>query len=162
MASLPPLGGRGEGWVIGQFVLLGLVALFSLPDLDSLASPETGARWLALLLGALGLLLGAALVGLGVRDLGRQITPWPRPPDDGQLVEAGVYRSIRHPIYAGLILVAIGWATFTGSLVSLLTALGLAVWLDLKARREEAWLLARYPGYAAYRERSWRFVPRVY
>jgi protein-S-isoprenylcysteine O-methyltransferase Ste14 len=162
MASLPPLGDRGEGWVIGQLVLLGLVALFSLPELGSLISPEAGVRWIALMLGALGLLLGAGLIGLGVRDLGRQITPWPRPPDHGQLVESGVYRSIRHPIYAGLILVAIGWATAAGSLPSLLAAVGLAMWLDLKARREEAWLLARYPGYAGYRERSWRFVPRVY
>jgi protein-S-isoprenylcysteine O-methyltransferase Ste14 len=40
--------------------------------------------------------------------------------------------------------------------------MGLAVWMDLKARREEAWLLARYPGYAAYRARSRRFVPRIY
>jgi protein-S-isoprenylcysteine O-methyltransferase Ste14 len=162
MTSLPPLGGRGEGWVIGQVVLLALVALLGRPKRDRLASPEAGARWLGLLLGTLGLLLGAGLIGLGVRDLGRQVTPCPRPPKDGQLVETGTYASIRHPIYAGVILLGIGWATFSGSLGSLVAALGLAVWMDLKARREEAWLLTRYPGYAAYRARSWRFVPRIY
>jgi protein-S-isoprenylcysteine O-methyltransferase Ste14 len=162
MTRLPSLGDRGEGWVIGQFVLLGLVALLSLPELGSLASPEAGARWIGLLLGALGLLLGGGLITLGVRDLGRQVTPLPRPPEDGQLVEAGVYRSIRHPIYAGVILFGVGWAALTGSLPSMVAALGLAVWMDLKARREETWLLARYPGYAAYRARSWRFVPRIY
>ena len=162
MTRLPRLGERGEGWVIGQFILLGLVALLSLPELGSLANPEGGVRWLGLVSGAIGLLLGAWLIGVGVRDLGRQITPCPRPPRDGQLVETGIYRSIRHPIYAGVILVGIGWATFTGSLASLVAALALAVWMDLKARREEAWLLARYPGYVAYRTRSWRFVPRVY
>ena len=162
MTRLPPLGDRGEGWVIGQFVLLGLVALLSLPELGSLASPEGGARWIGLLFGTLGLLLGSGLLAFGVRDLGRQVTPFPRPPQDGQLVEAGVYRSMRHPTYAGVILLGIGWAAFTGSPPSLVAALGLALWMDLKARREEAWLLAHYGGYAAYRARSWRFVPRIY
>jgi protein-S-isoprenylcysteine O-methyltransferase Ste14 len=162
MTSLPPLGDRGEGWVVGQFVLLGLVALLSLPELGSLANTEEGARWIGLLLGALGLLLGVGLIGLGVHDLGRQLTAWPRPPKDGHLVEAGVYRSIRHPIYAGVILFGISWAILAGSLASLLAALGLAVWMDLKARREEAWLVARFSGYAAYRAHSWRFVPRIY
>jgi protein-S-isoprenylcysteine O-methyltransferase Ste14 len=162
MTRLPQLGKRGEGWVIGQFVLLGLVGVLSVPELGSLADPKTGARCVGLLLGALGLVLGFGLIGLGVRDLGRQVTPWPRPPADGQLVETGLYRSIRHPIYAGAMLVGIGWALLTGSVASTVAALGLAVWMDLKARREEVLLLARYPRYAAYRVRSWRFVPRIY
>jgi protein-S-isoprenylcysteine O-methyltransferase Ste14 len=162
VSSLPPLGRRGEGWVIGQFALLGLVVLLSLPELDHLTLPQSSTRWIGLLLGVGGLLVGAGLIGLGVRDLGRQTTPWPRPPEDGRLVESGVYRSVRHPIYAGVILFALGWAMFTGSSASFVAALGLAVWMDLKARREEAWLLARYPAYAAYRARSWRFVPRIY
>jgi protein-S-isoprenylcysteine O-methyltransferase Ste14 len=33
---------------------------------------------------------------------------------------------------------------------------------DLKARREEAWLLAAYPGYAAYRRRVRKLFPFVY
>jgi protein-S-isoprenylcysteine O-methyltransferase Ste14 len=160
--GLPPLGRRGEGWVIGQFVLLGLVVLLSLPDLGRLTGSDDGARWIGILLGVAGLVLGAGLIGLGARDLGRQVTPWPRPPEDGRLVETGVYRSVRHPIYAGVILLALGWATFTGSPPSVVAALGLVVWMDLKARREEAWLLGRYPGYAAYRAHSWRFVPHVY
>jgi protein-S-isoprenylcysteine O-methyltransferase Ste14 len=162
MKSLPPLGGRGEGWVIGQFVLLGLVVALSLPQLGSLADPKTAARWIGLVAGALGLIGGFGLKGLGVRGLGRQVTPWPRPPADGRLIESGVYRSIRHPIYAGAILVGLGWALLTGSVASLVAVAGLAVWMDLKARREEVWLEARHPGFAAYRARSWRFVPRIY
>jgi protein-S-isoprenylcysteine O-methyltransferase Ste14 len=34
--------------------------------------------------------------------------------------------------------------------------------LDLKARREEAWLSERYPEYAAYARHTHRFVPGVY
>jgi len=35
----------------------------------------------------------------------------------------------------------------------------LAAFLYLKSAREEAWLEARYPGYAAYRARTPRFIP---
>jgi protein-S-isoprenylcysteine O-methyltransferase Ste14 len=46
--------------------------------------------------------------------------------------------------------------------VALVLALGLAAVLDLKARREEAWLVVRYPGYAAYARRTRRFLPGLY
>jgi protein-S-isoprenylcysteine O-methyltransferase Ste14 len=162
VSRLPRLGRRGEGWVVGQFGWLGLIVLLSLPDVGRLSLPEGGVRWGAVVLGGLGLAAGASLMGLGVFGLGRQVTPWPRPPGNGHMVEQGVYRFIRHPIYAGAISLGVGWACFTGSLASLLAALGLAAWMDLKARREEAWLLDRYPGYGAYRARSHRFVPGVY
>ncbi len=41
-------------------------------------------------------------------------------------------------------------------------SLVLAVVLDLKARREEAWLADRYPDYDAYRAATHRFVPGLY
>ena len=47
-----------------------------------------------------------------------------------------------------------------------LAALGVAglllAFFDVKARREEAWLVAAYPGYAAYRRRVRKLVPLVY
>ena len=36
------------------------------------------------------------------------------------------------------------------------------VLLDLKARREEAWLSERFEGYAAYMRRTRRFIPGLY
>jgi len=38
----------------------------------------------------------------------------------------------------------------------------LAAWLDLKSRREEAWLRGHYPEYEAYRRRTHRFIPGAY
>jgi protein-S-isoprenylcysteine O-methyltransferase Ste14 len=43
-----------------------------------------------------------------------------------------------------------------------LAALLLGCFFDLKARREEAWLLDAYPGYAAYRARVRKLVPFIY
>jgi protein-S-isoprenylcysteine O-methyltransferase Ste14 len=162
VTTLPALGRRGEGWVIGQFAWMGLVLLLSLPSLGGLLRPDSAVRSLGLAGGALAILLGGGLLALGVFGLGRQVTPWPRPPVDGHLVDRGIYRRIRHPIYAGAVLLGSGWALATGSLASGGAALGLAVWMDLKARREEAWLTERFPAYAAYRSRSWRFLPGIY
>lgn len=96
------------------------------------------------------------------RSLGTALTPLPRPLEEARLVEHGLYRSLRHPIYVGLLLAALGWSLLFESPISLAASGALAVVLDLKARREEAWLLERYPGYADYRRRTRRFVPRLY
>lgn len=159
--GLPDLGPRGEGWVLGQFVLLGLIALLSLPRLPDLLPPD-GVSWLAFATGAMALAVAGSTLLSGFRDLGRNLTPLPRPRDDAELVESGIYTTVRHPIYAGLILAGLGWSTLTRSLPAIVVAVLLAIYLDLKSRREEAWLAERYPGYAAYARRTKRFVPRVY
>jgi protein-S-isoprenylcysteine O-methyltransferase Ste14 len=158
---LPDLGPRGEGWVIGQLALLGLLVVLSVPRLPDLW-PADVLGWLAFLVGSAAVGLGAWIVIRAVRDLGSSLTPLPRPRDDARFVESGIYARIRHPIYAGLILAALGWSLLTRSLPALAVALALAVFLDAKARREEAWLIQRYASYPAYRLRSRRFVPNVY
>jgi protein-S-isoprenylcysteine O-methyltransferase Ste14 len=158
---LPDLGPRGEGWVIGQFVLLGLVGLLSLPYLARLA-PDTAWRWVVAGVGAVEMLIAAASVAAGFRALGSSLTPMPRPHDTAEMVERGIYLRLRHPIYAGLILGSIGWSTLVGSPPSFVAALALGLFLDAKARREEAWLAERYPGYADYRRRTKRFLPGIY
>jgi protein-S-isoprenylcysteine O-methyltransferase Ste14 len=160
-SRIPALGPRGEGWVIGQVVLLGACLVLGVRDIGRFDLGK-GPGWLLLLVGPTTMLVGAVVLASGVRDLGRSMTPWPRPLEGASLVETGIYARLRNPIYAGLILLAIGWAAFTASPTACLAALLLGPWLDLKARREEAWLSARYPGYGAYRARTSRFVPGIY
>lgn len=158
---LPDLGPRGEGWVAGQFVLLALVAITSLPYLGSIA-PQTPVRWVLLSLGGVEVLIGGLAIIRAFADLGRSLTPMPRPHAEAEMVERGIYRRIRHPIYAGLILAAVGWATFSGSPPAFAAAVALGLFMDAKARREEGWLSDRYPEYAGYRKRTKRFLPGVY
>jgi protein-S-isoprenylcysteine O-methyltransferase Ste14 len=145
--------------VLLQVVLLPLVAL---------AGVVSGGVWQGTLasLGALvGLALmvgGAVLLGRGLLDLGRNLTPAPRPRDDARLVETGIFALVRHPIYGGIIVTALGWGLLAASPLTLLLAGLVAVFFDLKSRREEAWLAAHYPGYRTYMSRTRRFIPRVY
>ena len=160
-SRLPDLGPRGEGWVLGQLALLGLAFVVPLPGI-SLLAPDGLASWLAVVAGASALLLAGVVFALAVRGLGPSLTPLPRPRDEAELVQSGIYRRIRHPIYASLILAALGWSTLTSSVPAVGAAALLALFLDAKARREEGWLLDRYPNYAAYQRRTKRFLPGIY
>lgn len=157
-SRLPSLGTRGEGWVALQGVLLVAVAFAGVagppwPDGDGTWRPAAAG-----LLGAAGLVLSLG----GMRGLGSALTPFPRPVPDGALIEHGVYRLVRHPIYGGVLLLAAGWALWRSPLALVPTAL-LALLFEGKRRREEAWLMERYPGYATYRARvRRRFIPFVW
>jgi protein-S-isoprenylcysteine O-methyltransferase Ste14 len=147
--------------VVGQIVLIGLAVLAGRPGLGR-PIPANPLAWLEVAFGAAALVAAAWVVGRALLDLGGSLTPVPRPRADGRLVTTGIYSHVRHPIYAGMILSAIGWSAITRSVAAFAVALLLAALLDAKARREEAWLVERYPAYEDYRRRSKRFVPSVY
>lgn len=154
-ASPEPVA-RGDGWVVGQALLLATIVI------TGLAGPawEGLTPWLGIPLGALLLALGALLALVGVRGLGPSLSPFPRPRRAGDLVSHGIYGRVRHPIYGGLMLAAPGWALLTTSIAALVLSLLLVVFLVLKARHEEELLTRRYPGYAEYRRSvRRRFLP---
>jgi len=156
MSNLPPLGPRGEGWVLIQGVLLVLVAAAGW----SLGPDWSGSlRLVGAILGIAMMAGGTLLAFRGVTALGASMTALPRPRAETQLVETGAYRYVRHPIYGGLILAAFGWAIARASAIAVVLAAVLAAFFWLKSAREEVWLEGQFPGYAAYRRRTPRFVP---
>ena len=160
-SRIPSLGPRGEGWVVGQGALLLAVAGFGIAGLSELP-PDTTVGWARVILG-MAVMGGGLLIGRqALRDLGRSLTAMPHPREDAQFVDAGTYGVIRHPMYAALIAASLGWVLATASVPAAVASVALAAWLDLKSRREEAWLLSHYPEYDAYRRRTHRFIPGAY
>lgn len=150
-------GARGEWWVVGQ--MLQLAALVLAPARWTWGgAPRTAGTAAGLAVLAAGLTLAAR----GVRDLGPNLTSFPRPRARAVLVRTGVYARVRHPIYGGLVLAAFGWALLRASGLHLLLATVLAVYLTLKSAVEEAYLTARFPEYAEYRTRTRRLIPGLY
>jgi protein-S-isoprenylcysteine O-methyltransferase Ste14 len=158
--NIPSLGSRGEGWVALQFTCLALVVAGGLLPGTGIAG-DPGVRWVVA-----GVLLfgGIALAGWGVAALrqARALTALPYPLAAGVLVETGAYRLARHPIYGGLILTAAGWAAVTASVPAAVATAVLAITLDLKRRREEAWLREHYPAYRSYQARTRALIPGLY
>jgi protein-S-isoprenylcysteine O-methyltransferase Ste14 len=107
--------------------------------------------------------IGGALAILGVRGLGRGLTPFPHPRDGGALVSTGVYGLVRHPIYGGLVIGALGYGLAMQALVTAVAgSVVLLVFFTLKSAREEVWLEQRYPGYPDYRAKTRRMLPFIY
>jgi len=158
MPRLPDLGPRGEGWFAGQLVVFVVIAL------AAAAGPAWSGwpRELTLVAGGLLIVGGGILATRGVFDLGSSLTPFPAPLPTGRLVDRGAYGLVRHPIYGGLIMAAVGWGAATASPLALAGAAVLAVYFDLKSRREEIWLAERYEGYGSYRARTRRMLPWLY
>lgn len=147
---------RGGGWVLGQSVLM-LLALAAGPLFPGTHRPP----WMTVL-AVLGL-LGGAFFGLsGARGLGRNRTIFPEPNPGSRLVRHGIYRWVRHPLYASLMWLALGWAAWWASATALLAGAALAVFLDRKARHEETRLRAQFPEYSEYARQVRRFLPGIY
>jgi protein-S-isoprenylcysteine O-methyltransferase Ste14 len=134
-------GGRGGGWVAVQLVIFAAIVV------TWFLGP--GVTYLGLVLTA----AGAALVGWSARELGSSLTPFPKPLREGELVETGPYRVLRHPIYVGGFLFFTGLSLAFSAWGLLLTAV-LGVFWVAKARLEERLLLDRFPAYAEYKRRT--------
>ncbi|MCS7002139.1 MAG: isoprenylcysteine carboxylmethyltransferase family protein [Dehalococcoidia bacterium] len=152
-------GARGEWWVVGQ------IGVF----LAWLAAPRLTPRWpwwlrvVAGLLGALIAAIGAVFAGNGVARLGRDLTPLPKPNDGARLRTDGIYGCVRHPIYGGVSMLAIGVGLMSGSLGRTLLGLGALVFFDQKARAEERWLRQAFPTeYPAYQAKVRRLLPGLW
>jgi protein-S-isoprenylcysteine O-methyltransferase Ste14 len=149
---------RGEWYVLAQAVLLPLV-VFGPRTLPIF--PGWDGDWAGIVGGVL-LAAGLGLVLAGAVWLGRNLTPFACPRAGSVLLERGPYRLVRHPIYAGLFLGALGWAFLVRGWLTLGWALLLLLLLDRKASLEERWLTGNFPGYAAYRRRVRKLIPFLY
>jgi len=118
----------------------------------------------ALLLASSGSLLAVAGVALVLRsraELGRAWSFVPKADQGTGLVTTGPYRLVRHPIYLGLTLLAMGEALAFASWPALLIVLfGIVPTFAWRARAEET-LLRRTFGerYAVYQQRAKMVIP---
>ena len=121
-------------------------------------------EWVLRIVGTTVIAAGVILRRSAARSLGSSFAVRLGTRGDQRLVDSGPYRWIRHPNYAGLLLVAIGTALGLASPSALATTIGL--WLPIvvvRIRREERMLDERFGrAYGNYQERTWRLLPGLY
>ena len=149
---------RGELYVLVQAILL--IALFFGPK-DVFGLPDKLNQtlwWIGQILFYSGIVIAiwAAIL------LGPNLTPLPKPKPSGQLIQTGLYKLVRHPIYLGVILVSFGWAGIEQTIYTLVLAFIVLIFFDLKSRQEERWLTQKFSEYAEYKITTKKLIPFVY
>jgi protein-S-isoprenylcysteine O-methyltransferase Ste14 len=82
---------------------------------------------------------------------------------DQRVVSTGPYAIVRHPMYAGGLLLFIGTPLALGSFWGLIAALAVLPALIWRLLDEERLLSRDLPGYAEYCDKvRWRLIPRVF
>ena len=116
-------------------------------------------RWVVLAAGVAIMLLGVGLRLAAIRKLAATYSHSVRVPSDG-IIRSGVYRHLRHPAYAGMVLGNLGFA------VALASPIGIAAWLGLllpavtyRILVEESLLLSALPEYREFAKARRRLIP---
>jgi isoprenylcysteine carboxyl methyltransferase (ICMT) family protein YpbQ len=117
-----------------------------------------------------GRLLGVAAFAAGVaayrvagNALGASISPLVSPRPGGALVTRGPYRYLRHPMYLGQALIAVGAPLTLGARWMLLLVVPALAILVVRARREDAALARAFPHeFPHHARQAKRLVPFLY
>jgi protein-S-isoprenylcysteine O-methyltransferase Ste14 len=157
-------GGGWKAWAGTRIIVAAAVTLVIL-DRPLLRTVATYQRAINAhpAIGALGVVLCAAGVALAIwarRTLGRN---WGLPmtlKEAPELVIDGPYAHVRHPIYSGILLAALGSTLVV--LVWVVPLIVLAGYFIYSARKEEQLMLAQFPDrYPAYVGRTRMLIPFV-
>ena len=137
-----------------------LVVIGSAAEYVFLDEPQPGAISLAA-----GVALFAAATLVRVRahlDLGVQLSKFLEEGKAGGLVTAGLYGTIRHPLYLANLLLFLACPTFLAARLAWLSVLLGLVGAVTRIETEERYLQRNFDGYAAYAEKTWKLIPRIY
>ena len=140
-------------FVIAQFILFA-AWLFEIPGLR-LNFPDD-ADWVNLILAGIGILI----IIIAIFQLNKNLSPFPTPLENSELIVTGLFHYVRHPMYTGILMVTFFLAIYFNSGYKLIITVLLAILFYYKSEYEEAQLEKRFPGYKGYKAGTGRFYPR--
>ena len=128
--------------------------------LNLLPEPAVWARWF----GLTAFVLGWYVVHLALRANSFAVTVVRHQQERGhEVITAGPYSVVRHPMYAGLLLVTTGLGLWLDSTAGTLAAIVPVALLAIRIVVEERFLRRSLPAYARYAETvRWRLLPGVW
>ena len=102
-------------------------------------------------LGILIIIIAFIIMLVSIKDLGRNLSPFPRPINNSNLVTSGIYRFTRHPMYYSLIFISIGVFIIKLSIYYLFLTISLALIIKFKIDLEEKYLMNKFKNYLLYK-----------
>ena len=103
------------------------------------------------LMGILIIIIAFIIMLFSIKDLGRNLSPFPRPIKNSSLVTKGIYRFTRHPMYYSLIFISIGVFIIKLSIYHLFLTISLALLIKFKIALEEKYLMNKFKNYLLYK-----------
>ena len=104
-------------------------------------------------LGILIIIIAFIIMLVSIKDLGRNLSPFPRPINNSNLVTTGIYRFTRHPMYYSLIFISIGVFIIKLSIYNLFLTIILALIIKFKISLEEKYLMNKFKNYLLYKNK---------
>ena len=102
-------------------------------------------------LGILITIIAFIIMLVSIKDLGRNLSPFPRPINNSNLVTTGIYRFTRHPMYYSLIFISFGVFIIKLSIYYLFLTISLALIIKFKIALEEKYLMNKFKNYLLYK-----------
>jgi len=106
---------------------------------------------LSYFLGISIILIAFIIILVSIKDLGRNLSPFPRPINNSNLVTTGIYRFTLHPMYYSLIFISIGVFIIKLSIYYLFLTISLALIIKFKIALEEKYLINKFKNYSLYK-----------
>jgi len=88
---------------------------------------------------------------IAIKDLGRNLSPFPRPIKNSKLVSTGIYQFTRHPMYYSLIFISLGVFITKLSIYYLFLLISLSLIIKFKIALEEQYLKNKFKNYLLYK-----------
>ena len=104
-------------------------------------------------IGFLLIIISSIVMLISIKDLGNNLSPFPRPIANGNLITSGIYGSIRHPMYYSLIVISFGFFITKLSFYHLCLTISLALIIKFKIILEEKYLNKKYKNYFLYTDK---------
>ena len=101
--------------------------------------------------GFLIIIISFIILFVAIKDLGRNLSPFPRPINKSNLVTTGIYRFTRHPMYYSLIFISIGVFITKLTIYYLFLSISLALIIKFKITLEEQYLNNKFKNYLLYK-----------
>ena len=102
-------------------------------------------------LGILIIIIAFIIMLVSIKDLGRNLSPFPRPINNSNLVTKGIYRFTRHPMYYSLIFISLGVFITKLTVYYLLLTISLGLIIKFKIALEEQYLKNKFKNYSNYK-----------
>ena len=98
------------------------------------------------------IILDLIFIIFSVKELGKSLSPMPRPKENSKLITSGIYRIIRHPMYYSLIIISFSLFIKSFTIYNFILSILLTFIISKKIKIEEDYLIRKFYNYTLYKK----------